>query len=86
MLTAPSGPITAISAVGHANQTSARRCFEFMTTYAPPYALRVITVIFGTVASVNAYSSLAPCRMIPPYSCAVPGRNPGRPRTRPAGC
>ncbi len=48
-----------------------------MTTYAPPYALRVMTVIFGTVASANAYSSLAPCRMMPPYSCAVPGRNPG---------
>ena len=26
-----------------------------MTSYAPPYALRVITVIFGTVASANAY-------------------------------
>src|SRR5918992_1236523 len=31
----------------------------------------------GTVASVNAYRSLAPCRMIPVYSCSVPGRNPG---------
>ena len=30
-LTAPSAPITAISAVGHANETSARRCLEFMT-------------------------------------------------------
>jgi hypothetical protein len=39
--------------------------------------LRVITVIFGTVASANAYRSLAPWRMIPPYSCAVPGRKPG---------
>ncbi len=37
----------------------------------------VITVIRGTVASANAYSSFAPCRMIPPYSCSVPGRNPG---------
>jgi hypothetical protein len=36
MLTAPSAPITAISADGHANETSARMCFEFMTTYAPP--------------------------------------------------
>ena len=48
-----------------------------MTQYAPPYALRVITVSFGTVASQNAKSSLAPCLMIPPYSCAVPGRKPG---------
>src|SRR5947208_842105 len=52
-------------------------CFEHITQYAPPYALRVITVSFGTVASLNAYSSFAPCRMIPPYSCAVPGRKPG---------
>jgi hypothetical protein len=36
-----------------------------------------MTVIFGTVASLNEYSSLAPRRMMPPYSCAVPGRNPG---------
>ena len=77
MFTAPSAPMTAISAVGHANDTSARRCFEFMTTYAPPYALRVITVIRGTVASANAYSSFAPWRMMPPYSCSLPGRNPG---------
>ena len=57
--------------------TSARRCFEFMTRYAPPYALRVITVIRGTVASANAYSSFAPWRMIPSYSCSLPGRKPG---------
>src|SRR6266516_3719777 len=77
MLTAPSAPITAISAVGHANETSARRCLEFMTRYAPPYALRVITVMRGTVASAYAYRSFAPWRMIPLYSCAAPGRNPG---------
>ena len=53
-----------------------RRCLEDMTSYAPPYALRVMTVILGTVASANAYSSLAPCRMIPPCSWAVPGRKP----------
>ena len=34
-------------------------------------------VILGTVASANAYKSLAPCRMMPPYSCAVPGKKPG---------
>ena len=51
MLTAPSGPMTATSAVGHAKLKSARMCFELMTSYAPPYALRVITVSFGTVAS-----------------------------------
>ena len=32
---------------------------------------------FGTVASVNAYSSLAPWRMIPPHSWCVPGKKPG---------
>ena len=77
MLTAPSGPITAISAVGHAKLTSVRMCLLDITQYAPPYALRVITVSFGTVASANAYSSFAPCRMMPPNSCWVPGRNPG---------
>ena len=44
MLTAPSGPITAISAVGHATLKSALMCLHDMTSYAPPYALRVITV------------------------------------------
>src|SRR5208282_4391304 len=52
-------------------------CLEDMTQYAPPYALRVITVILGTVASAKAYSSLAPCLMIPPYSWFVPGFLPG---------
>ena len=36
-----------------------------------------MTVIFGTVASVNAYRSFAPWRMMPPHSCLVPGRKPG---------
>ena len=36
MLTAPSGPITATSAVGQATLKSARMCFEDMTSYAPP--------------------------------------------------
>src|SRR5712692_9142549 len=36
-----------------------------------------MTVIFGTVASANANSSFAPCLMIPPNSCCVPGRKPG---------
>ena len=51
MLTAPSTPITAISAVGHAKFRSPRTCLLLMTSYAPPYALRVMTVTFGTVAS-----------------------------------
>ena len=36
-----------------------------------------MTVTFGTVASAKANSSFAPWRMMPPYSCTVPGRNPG---------
>jgi hypothetical protein len=52
-------------------------CFELITSYAPPYAFRVITVSLGTVASQYAYSSFAPWRMMPPCSCATPGRNPG---------
>ena len=81
MLTAPSGPITATSAVGHAKLKSARMCFELMTSYAPPYALRVITVSFGTVASAYAYSSFAPWRMMPPHSC-VGARQEARARRR----
>jgi hypothetical protein len=54
MLTAPSAPITAISAVGHARLMSPRMCLLLMTSYAPPYALRVMTVSFGTVASAYA--------------------------------
>ena len=36
-----------------------------------------MTVIFGTVASVNAYRSFAPWRMIPPHSCVVAGQEAG---------
>ena len=54
MLTAPCGPITATSADGHANARSAPIDFEFMTTYAPPYALRVMIWTRGTVASQYA--------------------------------
>jgi hypothetical protein len=54
MLTAPSAPITAISAVGQAKFASVRMCFELMTQYAPPYALRVMTSSLGTVASAKA--------------------------------
>ena len=54
MFTAPSAPITAISAVGHARFRSARMCFEHMTSYAPPYALRVMSVSLGTEASAKA--------------------------------
>ena len=60
MFTAPSGPITAISAVGHARLISVRICFDPITQYAPPYALRVITVIFGTVASAIGIEQLRP--------------------------
>ena len=36
-----------------------------------------MTVTFGTVASVKANSSFAPCLISPPYSWSVPGRKPG---------
>lgn len=77
MLHAPSAPMTAISAVGYARLTSAPMLFEFMTMYAPPYAFLVMSVTFGTVASANAYTIFAPCRMMPLCSCRTPGRNPG---------
>ena len=78
MFAAPSGPITAISAVGQATTKSAPRWREHMAMYPPPYALRRMTVIFGTVASLNAYRSFAPCLMTPACSCSTPGRYPGR--------
>ncbi len=36
MLTAPSAPMTAISAVGQAKFMSPRMCLLLMTSYAPP--------------------------------------------------
>ena len=48
---APSAPMTAISAVGQATTRSAPRSLPHIARYAPPYALRRITVIFGTVAA-----------------------------------
>ena len=45
--------------------------------YAPPYALPTMQVIFGTVASQYAKSSLLPCLIMPLCSWSVPGRYPG---------
>ena len=46
--------------------------------YSPaPYALRTITLNFGTVASEMAVMSLAPWRMMPWRSTALPIMNPG---------
>src|SRR5258706_238007 len=53
MFTAPSGPITATSAWGHAKLKSASMCFELMTSYAPPYALRVALVDLEELAVVD---------------------------------
>ena len=39
--------------------------------------MRTITEIFGTVASLTALIILAPCRMIPSRSTAVPIMKPG---------
>ena len=56
---------------------SPRKCLELITQYAPPYDLRRITVTLGTVASPYANINLAPCVIIPAYSCPEPGKNPG---------
>src|SRR5664280_1406686 len=53
-LAAPSAPITAISADGRANTKSAPRSRHDIAMYAPPYALRRITVTLGTVHSEKA--------------------------------
>ena len=49
--TAPSAPITAISAVGQAQARSAPIALAHIARKAPPYALRITTVSFGTVAA-----------------------------------
>ena len=77
MLTAPPAPMTATSPVGQERLTSLRRFLLLITMYAPPYAFLMSTLIFGTVASAYAYINFAPCRIMPPYSCVVPGMNPG---------
>src|ERR687885_1789060 len=56
---------------------SARRFLLPMAMYAPPYALPMIHVTLGTVASQYANSSLLPCLMMPLCSWSVPGRYPG---------
>lgn len=43
-----------------------------LSTHTHTHTFLVMMVIFGTVASAKAYSSLAPCLMMPPYSWAVP--------------
>ena len=63
--TAASAPMTAISLTGQAKDRSAPTERESMTMYAPPYALRRMTWTRGTVASQYAYSSRAPCLMMP---------------------
>src|SRR5919198_5825788 len=56
---------------------SARRFLLPMAMYAPPYALPIMHVTLGTVASQYANSSLLPCLMIPLCSWSAPGRYPG---------
>ena len=42
----------AVLEVAYAKTKSAARCFEHITMYALPYALRVMSVTFGTVVSL----------------------------------
>jgi hypothetical protein len=65
--------MTPSCAPGHANVRFAPRSREFIAMCAPPKLLRSVTVTRGTVASAKAYTSLAPWRMTPARSCAVPG-------------
>jgi hypothetical protein len=55
-------------------------CLLAMTQYAPPYALRVMTVIFGTVASAKRTAASRP-RDDAAVLLRTPGRIPARPRT-----
>jgi hypothetical protein len=42
--------------------------------------------LLGTVVSAKAKSCFEPCLMMAPYSCAVPGRNPGTSTKSRSGC
>src|SRR6266540_4495847 len=75
--TAGSGPITAIRAVGRAMVASGSKPGPAMAYRPAPYALRTITLNFGTVASLIEVMSLAPWRMIPWRSTFDPIMNPG---------
>ena len=59
-LIAASGPITAMRAVGRAIVASGSKAGPDMAYSPAPYALRTITEIFGTVASLTAVTILAP--------------------------
>src|SRR3954451_11526994 len=74
---AASAPITAIMAVGRAMQASGSKPGPAIAYSPAPYALRTMTEIFGTVASDTALIILAPWRMIPSRSTAVPTMKPG---------
>ncbi len=76
-MTAASGPITAIEAVGRARVASGSNPGPAMAYSPAPYALRTTTQILGTVASLTAVISLAPWRMMPWRSTSVPIMNPG---------
>ncbi|CJJ80223.1 Uncharacterised protein [Streptococcus pneumoniae] len=76
-LTAASGPITAIEAVGNARQQSGSNAGPAIAYKPAPYALRTTIEIFGTVASLIAEIIFAPWRIIPARSTFVPIINPG---------
>mgnify|MGYP003334281938 CR=1 FL=1 len=53
-----------VEITGHKWFMSAPMCLLFITSYAPPYAFLVITVIRGTVASLKANNNFAPFVMM----------------------
>ena len=70
-------PITAICAVGSASVQSGSNAGPLIAYSPAPYALRRITEMRGTCACASAAIILAPWRMIPWRSTAVPIMNPG---------
>ena len=74
---APFGPITAISAVGQAKLMSPRMCLEFMTSYAPPYAFRVMTVILRDRRLAERVEQLRPVGDDPPPLLVCAREEPG---------
>ena len=77
MLTAPSGPITAISAVGQAKLASVRMCFAGHDAIGAAVGFAGDDGDFRDGGFGKGEQEFRAVAMMPPYSCCVPGRNPG---------
>ena len=70
---------------GSAIVASAPKLAPDIARYPAPYALRSTTQIRGTEQSASAWRNLAPWRMIPARSTALPTMNPGTSQRKSSG-